>query len=51
MIGAGKYADPKIASNPMTTIPQDILAKYSMGRLSPELTQIQATYYGQSRAG
>jgi spermidine/putrescine-binding protein len=50
VIGADQYADPKVAKNTMTNIPQDVIATYSMGKLTPELTDMQAKYYGQFRA-
>jgi spermidine/putrescine transport system substrate-binding protein len=51
VVGAEEFADPKIAKNPMTNIPEDVIANYSMGNLSPELTEIQSKYYGKFRAG
>jgi spermidine/putrescine transport system substrate-binding protein len=48
--GAEKYADPKVAKNPITSIPQAILSQYSTGLQTPALAKLQSTYYTRFRA-
>jgi spermidine/putrescine-binding protein len=50
VVGADKHAKPEVVENEMTNISPDVLATYSMGTLSPELTEIQSKYYGQFRS-
>jgi spermidine/putrescine-binding protein len=50
VVGSEKYASPEVSKNTMTNIPEDVLSKYSMGLLSPELTKLQTKYYGQFRS-
>jgi spermidine/putrescine-binding protein len=48
--GAENYADPKVAKNPMTAIPEEVLSKYSTGNQTPTLAKLQSQYYTRFRA-
>jgi len=48
--GALEHVPKKVAENPMTAIPEDVLSKYSSGINTPELTAIQSKYYGLFRS-
>lgn len=48
--GASQFVPKAVADNPMTAIPDDVLAKYSSGINTPELTAIQSKYYSLFRS-
>jgi spermidine/putrescine-binding protein len=47
--GAEKFADPDVAGNPNTNIPDEILNTYSQGKLTPETSALLAKYYTRFR--
>jgi spermidine/putrescine-binding protein len=47
--GAEKFADPEVANNPNTNIPDEILGTYSQGKLTPETSALLAKYYTRFR--
>ena len=47
--GADKFAKPEVANNPNTNIPEEVLATYSQGKLTPKTSALLAKYYTRFR--